>query len=199
MNTLLPANSLPCFSKPQQPFPPLKPKPPSTTFPSSLKPLKHRNRNKTQTPKLKTTQNCYDISSASPSEETLLSSDWPQLLKFSIGSKDFLLGKAIHAYLVKLPSPNDPFEGNNLINLYAKFNRLDVAWKVFDEMPVRNTITWTSLIKGCLENEDFVTGFNVFCDMCEFGEKFNEHTCVVILQACSEIGDVILGEQIMVL
>ncbi|KAJ6380953.1 hypothetical protein OIU77_029783 [Salix suchowensis] len=63
-------------------------------------------------------------------------------------------------------------------------------------MLVRNTITWTSLIKGCLENEDFVAGFSVFCDMCKFGEKFNEHTCVVILQACSEIGDVILGEQI---
>eukprot|EP00258_Populus_trichocarpa_P032994 XP_024449013.1 pentatricopeptide repeat-containing protein At2g33680 [Populus trichocarpa] len=196
MNALLPAISLPCFSKPQQPFPPLKPKPPSTTFPSSFKPLKHSNSNKTQTPNPKTTQNCTNISFASPSEETLLSSDWPQLLKISIGSKDFLLGKAIHAYLVKIASQNDPFEGNNLINLYSKFNRLDLAWKVFDEMLVRNTITWTSLIKGCLENEDFVSGFSVVCDMCEFGEKFNEHTCVVILQACSDIGDVVLGEQI---
>ncbi|CAK7342540.1 unnamed protein product [Dovyalis caffra] len=178
MNALLPATSLPCFSKTQQPFPPSKPKPPNTIFASSFKPLNHDKNNKPQSSKPKTTQNCANISFASSSEETLLSGDWPQLLKISIGSGDFLLGKAIHAYLVKSASQNEPFEGNNLISFYAKFNRLDVAQKVFDEMLVRNTITWTSLLRGYIENGDFVSGFGVVCD------------------ACSEIGDVVLGEQI---
>ena len=91
---------------------------------------------------------------------------------------------------------NDAFQGNSIISFYAKFKELNDAQKLFDEIPVRNTITWTTFIKGYLDNEDFESVFRIAHDMYFYGEKFNEHTCSVILQACSEAEDLIRGEQI---
>ncbi|XP_040966648.1 pentatricopeptide repeat-containing protein At2g33680 [Gossypium hirsutum] len=136
--------------------------------------------------------NC-SISSISTNKELVLAEDWPHLLKLSIGSGNFLLGQAIHAFLIKSNSSNDVFQGNNLINFYTKSNELDDARKVFDEIPVRNTITWTTLIKGHLNNGDSESVFRIAHDMYFSGEKFNEHTCSVILQACSEEEDLIRG------
>ncbi|XVF07249.1 hypothetical protein REPUB_Repub06bG0122300 [Reevesia pubescens] len=146
-------------------------------------------------PSLKRIQSC-SISSVSTNKELVLAEDWPHLLKLSIGSGNFLLGQAIHAFLLKYNSMNDAFQGNNLINLYVKFNELDDARKLFDEIPVRNTITWTTLIKGYLDDEDFESVFQIAHDMYFYGEKFNEHTCSVILQACCEVEELIRGEQI---
>ncbi|KAF2307901.1 hypothetical protein GH714_033272 [Hevea brasiliensis] len=194
MTTLLPAISLPCLSKPQHFFLPFKTESSNAIFTgfSSCKPILN---NSFQNPKTKITQ-YSTISDVFPREDTFLFSDWPELLKISTESRDFLLGQAIHAYLVKSGSQRDPFEGNNLLSLYVKFNRLDLAQRVFDQMNVRNTITWTSLMKGYLEENDFQSVFCIAGDMFEFGEKFNEHTCTVILQACSFSEDKITGEQI---
>ncbi|EEF32767.1 pentatricopeptide repeat-containing protein, putative [Ricinus communis] len=190
MTTFFPATLLPCISKPQFSFPQLEIKTPNSIFTcSSSKPV--HNNNNLQNPKPNVTR--YSTIS---NEDTLLFNDWPELIKISIGSRDFLLGQAVHSYLVKAGSQDDTFKGNNVLNLYVKFNRLDLAQKVFDRMRTRNTITWTSLIKGYLEDNDFQSAFSIAGDMHKFGENFNEHTCTVILQACSSPDDRILGEQI---
>ncbi|KAI9162072.1 hypothetical protein LWI28_023512 [Acer negundo] len=136
------------------------------------------------------------ISSVSSLKQTLLSNDWPQFLKVSIESGDFMLGQAVHAYLLKSHSEYDTFQANNLVNLYAKFRRPDDAQRVFNDMLVRNTITWTSLMKGYLEDGNAESVFQIACEMHRMEEKFNEHTCSVILQACNSPEDGILGGQI---
>ncbi|KAM1092924.1 hypothetical protein FF1_036769 [Malus domestica] len=60
---------------------------------------------------------------------------------------------------------NDTFQGNNLVNLYSKFKRLDDAHHLFDEMPVRNTITRTSLMKGYSDIGNLESVFHVAHDM----------------------------------
>ncbi|KAK9169868.1 hypothetical protein Syun_002008 [Stephania yunnanensis] len=134
-----------------------------------------------------------------PTQSTLnttnLRANWPQLLKFSIGSKDLKLGLSIHAFLLKSPTPDNPFQANNLINLYNKLGRLDDAQHVFDEMPVRNTVTWTSLMTGYSQANDTESVFRIAHDMSLLGEEFSEQTCVVVLQACRG-GDRFFGEQV---
>ncbi|XP_021893417.1 pentatricopeptide repeat-containing protein At2g33680-like [Carica papaya] len=144
----------------------------------------------------RTTQSC-SIPTGSCAEQTPISDNWSQLLKSSIGCGDFQLGQAIHGFLVKSGfQKDDPFQGNNLVNFYAKFDRLDDAERVFDEMPIRNTITWTSLINGYLQSGDLKSVLLVARDMYRSEEKLNEHTCSVILRACSLLEDRAQGEQI---
>lgn len=124
------------------------------------------------------------------------SNDWQQLLQISIGLGDIKLGQSIHGFLVKSGYKEDAFEGNNLINLYIKFDRLTDARRVFDEMLVRNIVTWTSLINGYSQINDTETVFQIAHQMYQFEEEFNERTCAVILRSCKTPKDQILGEQI---
>lgn len=183
MPAICSATFLPCPCVPQQRFYLLEAKPPDKLVCSRT--LKHR---------------AVHFSSSSLGapvrEDSLLFNDWPQLVQFSIGSRNLMLGLAIHAFLVKCGSRNDTFQGNNLVNMYSKLKKLDDAQLVFDEMPVKNTITWTSLMKGYSENGDSQSVFRIAYDMFCIEEKFNEHTCSVILQACDSPEDRIRGEQV---
>lgn len=107
-----------------------------------------------------------------------------------------MLAQAIHGSLVKSRFVDDVFVDNNLMNAYSKFDKMGDAQKVFDGMLVRNTVSWTTLMKGYLKNGDFESVFRIGRDMYKLGEKFNEHTCSVVLQACKSPEDHIHGEQV---
>ncbi|KAK1259927.1 Pentatricopeptide repeat-containing protein [Acorus gramineus] len=125
-----------------------------------------------------------------------LQNHWPHLLQISIGSKDLHLSLAIHAFLIKTSSKDHIFECNNLINLYSKFERPVDAQRVFDGMPTRNAITWTSLMNGYSLTGDNGTVCRIAFEMHGFGEVFNEHVCSLVLRACASLSDRVRGEQI---
>ncbi len=43
---------------------------------------------------------------------------------------------------------SDVFVGNSLVDMYAKCGSLEDAWRVFNKMPSRNMVTWTTVILG---------------------------------------------------
>ncbi|PON91716.1 Tetratricopeptide-like helical domain containing protein [Trema orientale] len=182
---------LPASTLPHQPSPPLKTRRPSCCF----RVLSWNKVINGRTLKLEKVKACT-FSVVSACEDTLFFNDWPQLLQSSIGSKNLHLGRTIHGFLIKKGNRNEAFEGNNLVNMYSKLKRLDDAQQVFDEMPVRDTVTWTSLMKGYSENGDTKSVFRIASDMFGFGEKFNEHTCTVILKECNSLEDRKRGEQV---
>ncbi|XP_027329592.1 pentatricopeptide repeat-containing protein At5g66520-like [Abrus precatorius] len=57
-------------------------------------------------------------------------------------------GKQIHAHVVKFGFGADIFALNNLVNMYFGFRCLEDARKLFDKMPVRNVVSWTSVVSG---------------------------------------------------
>ncbi|XP_027365250.1 pentatricopeptide repeat-containing protein At2g33680-like [Abrus precatorius] len=146
--------------------------------------------------KLDTPQSSELSSVSTCGQNIVLLHDWPQLLQFSIGSQDYILAQAIHGSLIKYGCEGDLFVDNNLVNLYTKFNKMGDAQKIFDEMLVRSVVTWTTLMKGYLKNGEIESVFHIARDMCVLGEKFNEHTCSVVLQACQSPEDCVFGEQV---
>lgn len=170
---------------------PLKPKTPKNSF---IFPC-YNNRICSQNVKLVGAQ-YPEHSSASTCESHFPLQDWPRLIQFSIESKDLFLAQAIHGSLVKSGCGDDTFVDNNLVNVYSKLDQMADAQRVFDKMLVRNIVSWTTLMKGYLKNSDFESVFHIGRDMYELGEKFNEHTCSVVLQACKSPEDRIHGEQL---
>ncbi|XP_021716208.1 pentatricopeptide repeat-containing protein At5g66520-like isoform X1 [Chenopodium quinoa] len=57
-------------------------------------------------------------------------------------------GKQIHAHVVKFGFLNDGFSQNNLLYMYVSFGLLEEARRVFDKMPRRDVVSWTTLISG---------------------------------------------------
>lgn len=70
------------------------------------------------------------------------------------------------------------------------------ARKVFDEMSERNIVTWTALLSGYVQNSDPQNALKMFVSMLESGWKPVSFTFWAVLNACSHLYDLKLGEQI---
>ncbi|XP_030475973.2 pentatricopeptide repeat-containing protein At1g31430 [Syzygium oleosum] len=81
-------------------------------------------------------------SNARPDEATVVST-----LSACTALKSLELGMDIHDYVNKELICTSII-GNALLDMYSKCGHLDVARKIFDEMPTKNVICWTSMISG---------------------------------------------------
>ncbi|KAL4560207.1 hypothetical protein LXL04_032356 [Taraxacum kok-saghyz] len=99
-----------------------------------------------------------------------------------------LLGRNIHSYIkTKNLLPNLTLE-NALIDMYAKCGSLNEARKVFDEMPTRDVVTWTSMVSAYGMTGDGQTAITVFSNMQNSGLTPDSISFVPVLSACSHAG-----------
>ncbi|MQL69059.1 hypothetical protein Taro_001347 [Colocasia esculenta] len=78
-----------------------------------------------------------------------------------------MAGEAVHGRAEATGFLSDIYVGNSLLNMYAAFGRTGEARKLFEEMPIRDVITWTSLIGGYSRVGEIATAEQVFRDMPE--------------------------------
>lgn len=57
---------------------------------------------------------------------------------------------------------NDAMVGTALIDMYAKCGKLDYARLVFDQMGVRNLVSWNTMIDGYMKNGDVDDALKLF-------------------------------------
>ncbi|CBI15077.3 unnamed protein product, partial [Vitis vinifera] len=109
-------------------------------------------------------------------------------------------GENVHGMVVKDGYESDIFVGNSLVNMYSIFSRMVDAKRVFDEMPQRDVITWTSVVKGyAMRGEFYNEALQCFNDMlCHDEVKPNEAVLVSILSACAHLGALDQGKWIHV-
>ncbi|GFY98435.1 tetratricopeptide repeat (TPR)-like superfamily protein [Actinidia rufa] len=106
-------------------------------------------------------------------------------------------GKAIHGHVIKNGTDPDDHLWNCLANFYAKCGSHQFARKVFEEMPERDVVSWTSLIAGLIDDGYERDGLRLFCDMHKDGLRPNGCTLATSLKGCSMCLDIDLGEQIL--
>ncbi|CAN4126710.1 unnamed protein product [Withania somnifera] len=81
--------------------------------------------------------------------------------------------------------------GSSLVYMYSKFGLMGCAYEAFDEMPVRDVVSWTVMIKGYVENGESDKGLECFCLMCKNGGgevRPNFRTLEGGFQACGNLG-----------
>ncbi|KAL5081965.1 hypothetical protein RYX36_010386 [Vicia faba] len=72
-------------------------------------------------------------------------------------------GATIHAHAFKHGfAINDVKVGTALIDMYAKSSRVDAARLVFDQMGVRNLVSWNTMIDGYVKNGEIENALNLF-------------------------------------
>ncbi|KAI3820777.1 hypothetical protein L1987_08325 [Smallanthus sonchifolius] len=79
-------------------------------------------------------------------------------------------GQSCHTMVIKLGFDSDVCVGNALVSMYVVYSKTVSARKVFDEMPQRDTITWTSLLKGCVMSGEILEAEQLFVKMPERNE-----------------------------
>nr|AYM00689.1 pentatricopeptide repeat protein [Salvia miltiorrhiza] len=111
--------------------------------------------------------------------------------------KDLELGKGIHGMAVKEGFSSDLYVANCLIHFYVECGCLDMASRVFSNMPERDVISWNSIIDGMAQNGLFDETMEIFCRMEEEGVRPNDITMVGVLTACRRVKvDVRFGKMV---
>ncbi|KAH7289064.1 hypothetical protein KP509_31G055900 [Ceratopteris richardii] len=93
-------------------------------------------------------------------------------------------GQMIHKEIIEEGLERLPPVGNTLIDMYAKSGLFEEAQQLFNELPCRDVITWTTLIAGYAENGQDERAVRLLEQMqCE-NIVLDEHIYVTGLKAC---------------
>lgn len=103
-----------------------------------------------------------------------------------LGSLD--VGVAIHDFMVNHGVKADIWVGNALIDMYCKCGVAEKALKVFQEMKMKDSVTWTSVISGLAMNGFATLALELFSQMLKEGRQPTHGAFVGILLACAHAG-----------
>ncbi|KAL2238969.1 UNVERIFIED_CONTAM: Pentatricopeptide repeat-containing protein [Sesamum indicum] len=102
-------------------------------------------------------------------------------------------GTSVHAQVTKLGFTNDVYVGNSLLNLYAATGNMALCGKLFDEMLLRDVVSWTVVISGFNEAGRFDDALIALERMRSEGVMRNQVTAVNALAACAGYGALDIG------
>ncbi|KAI5056876.1 hypothetical protein GOP47_0028694 [Adiantum capillus-veneris] len=106
-------------------------------------------------------------------------------------------GQEIHAELDKKGIYKaSQLVGNVLINMYSKFGLMAKAQEVFDTIPVRNLVSWNTLIFGYVQNECGEEAFSCFEQMRSRSIHPNEVTYACVFKACGLTREIDKGREL---
>ncbi|KAJ4960032.1 hypothetical protein NE237_019942 [Protea cynaroides] len=126
-----------------------------------------------------------------PDELVLLSA-----IKACAASADLIKAKEIHEDAIRYGFCSDLVLGNALIDMYGKCRFLVGARKVFDELPTKDVISWTSIC-SCYVHCGFPReALQVIREMGSTGMRPNSITVSSILPASSALKDLSSGREI---
>ncbi|KAL4614372.1 hypothetical protein ACB092_07G049400 [Castanea dentata] len=102
-------------------------------------------------------------------------------------------GKEIHAYAVRHLLASDVAVGSALVDMYGKCGCLNLSRRVFDQMPIKNVITWNVLIMAYGMHGKGEEAFEIFKNLATEGEKNiilrpTQVTFIAVFAACSHSG-----------
>ncbi|XP_077236112.1 tetratricopeptide repeat (TPR)-like superfamily protein [Tasmannia lanceolata] len=94
-------------------------------------------------------------------------------------------GLAVHGQIVKAGFEDDVVLANALVHAYARCGAIDLSERVFDQMPVRDTVSWNSMIKAYAIHGQGNEALKLFEQM---NIQPDGATFVGLLSACSHAG-----------
>jgi pentatricopeptide repeat protein len=101
---------------------------------------------------------------------------------------NYRLGASLHAVAIKCANRRVLDEWNAIICMYSKCGLLDSAVKLFEEMPLRDSFSWNSLLLGCSVKQEPGFAFKYFKQMYSLKPCLCDSTTLTtILSCCAEI------------
>lgn len=83
----------------------------------------------------------------------------------------------------------------SMISAYSNHGLIHHAREIFDQIPEKNVISWNSMMSCYVQDGQCKEALLLFQQMCETTTIPDETTLVSVLSACSQIGDLAMGEK----
>ncbi|KAG8383358.1 hypothetical protein BUALT_Bualt04G0004100 [Buddleja alternifolia] len=105
-------------------------------------------------------------------------------------------GEMLQGYSVKTGFVNSVFVGSAMLDMYMKNGRVFEGCKFFDEMPLRNVVSWTAIITGLVRAGFNSEGLSYFARMWRDGVDYDSYTFAIALKACADMELLNYGREI---
>ncbi|KAI5074378.1 hypothetical protein GOP47_0010339 [Adiantum capillus-veneris] len=94
-------------------------------------------------------------------------------------------GKNVHIQITRSGYELNLFVANGLIDMYSKCGSIQEAEEIFNDMVVRDVVTWNAMIAGFAKNECGTEAVQSFQEMLQAGLKPDKVSFIGALNACS--------------
>ena len=108
----------------------------------------------------------------------------------------FSIGNSLHSYCCKTSLDLKNEVRNALIHLYAEFEYMDAAAKLFHETKKRDLVSWNTMIAGYAKNNDCRNAFSLFREMRIGNIECDRASLVSLISACTNSRDLHLGKAV---
>ncbi|XP_031272988.1 pentatricopeptide repeat-containing protein At4g18520, chloroplastic-like [Pistacia vera] len=105
-------------------------------------------------------------------------------------------GMEVHAQIIKNCIQTNVYIGSTLVWFYCKSGESPTAYKVLQQMPLRDVVSWTAMISGCASLGHESEALDFLKDMLEEGVEPNPFTYSSVLKACAMLEDITHGKLI---
>ncbi|KAJ4703804.1 Pentatricopeptide repeat-containing protein [Melia azedarach] len=113
---------------------------------------------------------------------------FPCLIKCCCDVMDVLEVKKIHGMVFKLGLDLDVFIGSALVNTYLKFQYMEDAQELFEELPDRDVVLWNAMVNGYAQIGKFDEALGIFKKMSEEGVLMSRFTVTGVLSVITMMG-----------
>ncbi|XP_050372895.1 pentatricopeptide repeat-containing protein At3g20730 isoform X4 [Argentina anserina] len=119
-----------------------------------------------------------------------------KILQLCIDERVERPGLLVHTHVITNGFASSLHLNTKLINFYCTFGHVVSAGKVFDKMPERNVVSWTSMLSGYAQSGRYEKALGVFLEMRRAGLRANQFGYGSALKACTGLRALRVGMQI---
>ncbi|CAL9004728.1 unnamed protein product [Prunus brigantina] len=105
-----------------------------------------------------------------------------------------IIGKSIHAYVLRASFESLVNISTALLDMYSKCGSVGTARLIFNRMKQKTAVSWNSMIDGYVQNEDAEEAMEIFQKMLDEGFQPTNVTIMEALHACADLGDLEQGK-----
>ncbi|CAH9147213.1 unnamed protein product [Cuscuta epithymum] len=116
------------------------------------------------------------------------------LLSCFVELSDVELGEQVHGVALKYGLDIAISVKNSLVNMYAKCFCAQTSNKMFEEVPVKDTISWNIIIGAMANSDSPDKALSAFVEMYANGFSANEITFINVLNSCTRLKSISDGE-----
>ncbi len=97
------------------------------------------------------------------------------------------VGRHVHEQIIQTGFMSDVLVSSSLIDMYAKCGSIEDAWRVFNEMPTRDVVTWSTMIVAHVKYRQGQKALALYQQMQRERVEPDPVTFVAVLNACASI------------
>ncbi|KAM1597916.1 hypothetical protein PS2_032774 [Malus domestica] len=103
-------------------------------------------------------------------------------------------GEWIDGYITEIGMGRNVFVATSLVDMFIKCGNMEKARRVFDVMPEKDIVSWSSMIQGYASNGLPKEAIDLFFQMQKENLKPDCYAMVGVLSACARLGALELGD-----